>query len=157
MQRTAEKVLAIISLVFTILTLIGSFFLVSFIKLFNAEDALGEEVRMKLFNDPAFSDEEVELILSSMDALSSFSWIVVVVLVISIVATIVGMIYVWNNKNPKVAGMMFIIGGLFAFAISLMAILLYAAAILCFARKPPVNDVNDSYSENNYEDSMRPL
>ncbi len=157
MQRTAEKVLAIISLVFTILTLIGSFFLVSFIKLFNAEGTLGEEVRMTLFTDPAFSDEEVELILSSMDVLSSFSWIVVVLLVISIVATIIGMVYMWNNKNPKLAGIMFIIGGLFAFAISLMAILLYAAAILCFTRKPPYNDLNDSYTENNYEDSMRPL
>ena len=61
-----------------------------------------------------------------------------------------------NNKNPKLAGIMFILAGLFAFVLSLTSILLYIAGILCFTRKAPLTD-ETTFVENQYDDTLRPL
>lgn len=156
MKRTAEKVLSIISLVFTVLGIIGSFFMVGFMKLVTG-GALGEELEMELFNDPNLTPEDIEATLWAFDFLEGFSWFFVVVLIISLIATIVGIVFMWKEKNAKLAGIMFIVAGLFAFIISPTSIMLYIAAILCFTRKPPLDGGNQSFVEENYDDSMRPL
>lgn len=156
MKRTPEKVLSIISLVFTVFSIIGSFFMVAFSKAFSS-GILADEMEMELYADPTLTAEEVEMSMWIIEALEGFSWFIVAVLVISLIATIVGMVFMWNDKNPKLAGIMFMIAGLFAFIISPTAIMLYIAGILCFTRKPPLTMDDQSFASENYDDSMRPL
>ncbi|MDS9472155.1 DUF4064 domain-containing protein [Sporosarcina pasteurii] len=156
MKRTAEKVLSVISLVFTVLSVIGSFIFVAIMKTFT-EGTLRTEIEMELYADPELTVEDVDMILSVLEYFEGFSWFIVVVLVISLIATIIGMIFMWNEKNPKLAGIMFIVAGLFAFILSPTSIMLYIAAILCFTRKPPLAAEDQSFIDNQYDDSMRPL
>lgn len=156
MKRTAEKVLSIISLVFTVLGIIGSFFFVGLTKLMTGGE-IGEEIEMELFADPELTAQDIEEILFLFDFLEGFSWFFVAVLIISLIATIIGMVFMWKDKNPKLAGVMFIVAGLFALIISPTSIMLYIAAILCFTRKPPLSEDGQSFVEGNYDDSMRPL
>lgn len=155
MKRTPEKVLSIISLVFTVLSIIGSFFLVAFSKFFNSEE-FAEEIQADLYTDPALTPEDVEMTMWVFEALEGFSWFIVAVLVISLIATIVGMVFMWKEKNPKLAGIMFIVAGLFAFIVSPTSIMLYIAGILCFTRKAQLMD-DQSFVGESHDDSMRPL
>ncbi|AOV06651.1 DUF4064 domain-containing protein [Sporosarcina ureilytica] len=156
MKRTAEKVLSIISLVFTVLSIAGSFIFVGIMKAFT-NGALRSEIEMELYADPELTVEDVDMILSVIEYFEGFSWFIVVVLVISLIATIIGMIFMWKEKNPKLAGILFIVAGLFAFILSPTSIMLYIAAILCFTRKPPLATNETSFVDNHYDDSMRPL
>lgn len=153
MNRTAERVLSIISLVLTVLALIPGFLLVVFGKALS-EGPFREEIEMELISDPEFSIEEADFMLSMLEWVGGFGWFAVVVLIISLIVTIVGITAIWNNKNPKLAGIMFIIAGLFAFVLSLGSILLYVAAILCFTKKAPAQPV---IAEENNDEAMRPL
>lgn len=156
MKRTPEKVLSIISLVFTVFSIIGVFFLAAFVKAFTGGE-LGSELEMELYADPALTAEDIEMTLWGLEFLAGFIWFMVAILVVSLIAMIVGMVFMWKDKNPKLAGVMFIIAGLFAFIISPTSIMLYIVAILCFTRKPPLIGENQSFVEGNYDDSMRPL
>ena len=153
MNRTAERVLSIISLVLTVLALIPSFLLVVFGKALS-EGPFREEIEMDLISDPEFSIEEVDFILSMLEWVGGFGWFAVVVLMISLIVTIFGITAIWNNKNPKLAGILFIVAGLFAFVLSLGSILLYVAAILCFTKKEPAQP---AIVEENNDEAMRPL
>ena len=95
------------------------------------------------------------MIFGMFDMFADFSWLFVIALVISLIATIVGIIFIWNNKNPKLAGVMFILAGLFAYVLSPTSILLYIAGIMCFTRKAPLTD--DPTFGNQYDDTLRPL
>lgn len=155
MNRTAERVLSIIALVFTALALIPSFLLILFGKMLSDEN-IQNEVTMDLMSDPQFTSEDVDIVLSLLDGVGTMSWLgwgLVFTLIISIVMTIIGMVAIWNNKNPKLAGIMFIVAGLFAFVLSLGSILLYIAAILCFTKKAPTPPM----VEEVYDGDMRPL
>lgn len=155
MNRTAERVLSIIALVFTALALIPSFLLILFGKMLSDEN-IQNEVTMDLKSDPQFTSEDVDIVLSLLDGVGTMSWLgwgLVFTLIISIVMTIIGMVAIWNNKNPKLAGIMFIVAGLFAFVLSLGSILLYIAAILCFTKKAPTPPM----VEEVYDGDMRPL
>lgn len=156
MNRTPERVLSIISVIFTALALIPSFIIVALGKAIS-QGELREEIEMDLLNDPELSGEETDMVLSILESVSGFGWFFVVVFLISLIATIVGMVAIWNNKNPKLAGIMFIVAGLFALVLSPTSIMLYIAAILCFTKKPPQLPEEDTFMENNYDDSMRPL
>lgn len=156
MSRTPERVLSIISLVFTALALIPSFLIVGLGKALTQSE-IREELESELLADPQLTGEETDMILSMFGSFSGFGWFFVIVLLISLIATIVGMVSIWNNKNPKLAGIMFIIAGLFALVLSPTSIMLYVAAILCFTKKSPQLPTDDSFVESNYDDSMRPL
>lgn len=155
MKRTPEKVLSIISLVFTVLSIIGWGIFASFSKAFN-NGGFFEEMEMELYADPALTPEDIEMSMLVFEAMEGFSWFIVAVLVISLVATIVGMVFMWKEKNPKLAGIMFIVAGLFACIITPTSIMLYIAGILCFTRKAPLTD-DQSFVSESYDDSMRPL
>lgn len=154
MKRTAEKTLSIISLVFTVISIISSFFLVGFARLVSGGE-FGREMEKELLADPNITPEDIEMTLWLFEFLEGFIWFFVAILLISLIATIIGIVFIWNNKNPKIAGIMFIIAGLFAGIISPTSIMLYIAAILSFTSKPPVDDY--SFAGENHDDSMRPL
>jgi len=156
MKRTAEKVLAIISAVFTGISIILSFMFVSLFKTFNSDEAIRLDLKAELVGNQGFTNEEANMVMSMIDGIESFSWGIIVLLFISLIATIVGIVFIWNDKNPKLAGAMFIIGGLFTFVLSLTSILLYIAGILSFTRKPPLQSKSDTI-EDGYGGTMRPL
>lgn len=156
MSRTAEKVLSIISAVFTLITVIMSFVGLAFWKTLTSDPAWRREVEMELLADPEFTPGDVEFIFSLLNFFEGFYWFIIIALIISFILTIVGIINIWNNKNPKLAGIMFIVGGVLAGLLSLTSILLYIAGILCFTRKPPLT-TDQTFVDENYDGTMRPL
>lgn len=156
MNRTPERILSIISVIFTALALIPSFLVVAFGKALS-DGEIREEIEMDLLNDPELTGEETDMVLSILESISGFGWFFVFVFLISLIATIVGMIAIWNNKNPKLAGIMFIIAGLFALVLTPTSIMLYIAAILSFTKKPPHLPEEDAFIESHSDDTMRPL
>ena len=156
MKRTAEKALSIISAVFTTISIILSIIGLFFWKAFTSDPVLRREAEMELLADPTLAPGDVEAIFLILDFMEGFGWFIVVVFMISLIMNIIGIVNIWNNKNPKLAGIMFIIGGLLAGILSLTSILLYIAGILCFTRKPPLTN-DPTFVEQNYDGTMRPL
>lgn len=159
MKRTAERVLAIISVVFTMISILFSFIGLWLVRLVATDESFRTDIEMDLLTSSDFTAEETELILSFVDIMEGFQWMIIVLLIISFIATIIGLIFIWNNKNSKLAGVMFIIGGLFAFIITPTSIMLYIAAVLSFTKKPEnMNEQQDPpLYGNSPGGSMRPL
>ncbi len=155
MNRTAEKVLGIIGAVFTFLAIIGNIIVFGFIKVLSSDPVMRQELEMDLFTEEGFSTEDIEMIMGIVDSLAGLGVIITIIMVISLIATIIGIVYIWNDKNRKLAGAMFIVGGLFAFGLSVTSILLYIAAILCFTKKPPVAD-EIVFIESGPEENINP-
>ncbi|WP_438313312.1 DUF4064 domain-containing protein [Sporosarcina sp. FA9] len=157
MSRTAEKTLAIISAVFTGIAIIISFAGLSIYKIAQADPNFHNDIESDLLSDPTIGLDETALILSIIDLFGVFIWAIILGLIISFILTIVGIIVIWKNKRPKLAGILLIIAGLLAGVLSLTSILLYIAGILCLTRKPP--NLEKTIYQNNNEDSnaMRPL
>lgn len=159
MKRTAERVLSIVSAVFTMISILFSFVGLWLVRLVAADESFRTEVEMDLLTSSDFTAEESALILSFIDLMEGFQWVIIVLLMISFIATIIGMIFIWNNKNSKLAGAMFIVAGLFAFIITPTSIMLYIAAVLSFTKKP--ENMNEQQDPSPYGNpsggSMRPL
>ncbi|KQL34974.1 DUF4064 domain-containing protein [Psychrobacillus sp. FJAT-21963] len=149
MSRTGEKVLGIISAIFTLLAIILMAIIVTTGSAAIQDEAFNTEFEQQILNDPTLTGQDAEAIAQLVDILPSvfgvFGWGFVVALVISLILNIVGIVSISKNKNPKLAGIMFILAGLFAGIISLTSILLYIAAIMCFVRKPPVQFAEQEY------------
>lgn len=149
MSRTGEMVLGVISAVFTIISIIALSFLVISGSAAFQDPSLNAELQQEILNNPALTGQEAEMVVQFSDALpgmfSAFGWGFIIVLVISLVLNIIGIVSVTKNKKPKLAGVMFILAGLFAGIISITSILLYIAAIMCFVRKPPVQFAEEEY------------
>ncbi|TQR21491.1 DUF4064 domain-containing protein [Psychrobacillus vulpis] len=152
MSRTGEIVLGVISAIFTTIAIILFSLLVIGGNAAIQDDMLKSEFEQEIINDPTLSGQDVEIITQGVDTFinlfSVLGWGFVIALVISLILNIVGIVSVTKNKNPKLAGIMFILAGLLAGVISLTSILLYVAAIMCFVRKPPVqlSEQEDYYS-----------
>lgn len=142
MSRVGEIVLGVISALFTILAIIGVSILVVSGSAALQDELVVSDIQQEILNDPTLSGQDAEVVAQFVDVLpdvlSTFGWGFVIVLVISLVLNIIGIVAVTKNKKPKLAGIMFILAGLFAGIISLTSILLYIAAIMCFVRKSPV-------------------
>lgn len=157
MKRTAERVMSIVSAVFTGLVIILGFMGLSALKMMLADEALLLEFKEGMLStDSSITTEDVDVIMSGLGVLEGFSLFLIILLVVSLITTIIGIIFIWNNKKPKLAGIMFIIGGLFAYIISPTSILLYITAILCFTRKPPLRE-EPTFVDSPYTNEMRPL
>lgn len=156
MKRTPEKVLSVISLVITVFSGIMWAFWAVFSKKFE-QSGIYQEIEADLYSDPTLTAEEVEMTMSLFQGMEGFSWVIVALLFVSIIATIVGMVFMWSEKNPKLAGVMFIVGGVFALVIMPPSIMLYIAGILCFTRKPIYIGDEPAFSSGQNDDSMRPL
>lgn len=159
MNRTAERILSVISAIFTLISIILGFISLSLVKMMIADDSFRAEFEAELFTNPNLTSEEAELMLTFIDFFEGFIWLLIAILIISFIATVIGIIFIWNNKKPKLAGVFFIFGGLFAFILTPTSIMLYIAAILCFIKKPPrlkEEEITPFYG-NRSEDGMRPL
>ncbi len=150
MSRTGEVVLSVISAIITLLSIV----LVTILVVSGSSILKDEEVTNQFLSDvatdPNMTETELQLINDNMDvvidAFSLFGWVFIIILVISLILNIIGIMSISKNKNPKLAGIMFILAGLFAGVISLTSILLYIAAIMCFVRKPPVQMQEEYYT-----------
>ncbi|MCM3357602.1 MULTISPECIES: DUF4064 domain-containing protein [unclassified Psychrobacillus] len=153
-SRTGEVVLGIIGAVFNVIAII----LVSLLVI-NGSTALQDEefstiMEQEMLNDPQLTAEEAEQALGFVevfvDLFGVIGWAAVVAFVISLIFNILGIVFVSKNKKPKLAGIMFILGGIFAGIISLTSIILYVAAIMCFVRKSPVKFEDEYTTEQTY-------
>ena len=150
MSRTGELALGIVSAVFTFLgTILTVIFLIGGSSVFT-DEAFIAEFEQEIYNDPTLSEIEAQETIDIMgvffEMFTVLGWLTVAALVISLVLNIIGVVSVSKNKKPKLAGIMFIIAGLFAGILSLTSILLYIAAIMCFVRKPPVSPEEEYYT-----------
>ena len=130
MSRTGEIILGVIGI---ILCAIGILFGMFFLFAGTSEDVRNEV----LYEDPTLAGE-IDLV---MGMFSGLGWGIIIAALIGIVAGIIAVIYIAGNKNPKVAGWLFIIGGiltgLISFGSGFLAALLYViAGIMYFVRKP---------------------
>lgn len=158
MSRTAEKVLSIIAVVLTGIGTIFGFLGIAFFNLIKNDPSVRQEIEMDLMTDPSFSPSDVEAVFQVFDVFGGFLWVIIIFMIISIVLNIVGIVNIWNNKNAKLAGIMFIIAGVLGGIVSLPSILLYVAAVLCFTKKPPLQEDDLQFAEQPYnDDGMRPL
>lgn len=153
MSRTGETVLGVISAIFTALGIILVSIMVANGSAAFQDEAFTAQIQQEILNDPTLTGQEAEMAAQILDllpnAFSAFGWGFVIILVISLVFNIIGIVAVTKNKKPKLAGIMFILAGLFAGIISLTSILLYIAAIMCFVRKPPVQFAEQEYNSSN--------
>ncbi len=155
MNRTAEKVLGIIS---ALLITFGLLIIISLTVFFNMnkENPVFIEAMMTDFeNDPSTMIIEPEMLVSFLNLLGGVMWFGVALSVISLILTILGLKYIWKNDNPKRAGILFIITGVLSGIISIPSILLYIAAILALTKKPKMED--DMLYTQVEDNSMRPL
>ncbi|WP_318617897.1 DUF4064 domain-containing protein [Sporosarcina sp. YIM B06819] len=156
MKRTAEKSLAIISAVLSTIGIMIGVALVSLFNLMKSDPQFQIEFEQGILSDPTLGPEDLEVFNMLFDFFGGAMWFIIIGLIISLVLTIIGLVNIWNSKNPKLAGTMFIISGVLAGFVSLPSILLYIAGILCFVRKPTEID-KTAFTENQYDGTMRPL
>ena len=150
MSRTGEVVLGVVSAIFTFLSIIMTvIFIVGGSNIFTDELFIAE-FEQEIYNDPTLSEfeaqETIDIMTTIFEMFTVLGWLIVVAMIISLVLNIIGIVSVSKNKNPKLAGIMFIIAGVFAGLLSLTSILLYIAAIMCFVRKPPVQPEEEYYT-----------
>ncbi|WOV87119.1 DUF4064 domain-containing protein [Sporosarcina oncorhynchi] len=157
MNRTAERVLSIIAVILTGIGTILGFLGIAFFNLIKNDPTVRQEIEMEMMTDPTLSPADVEMVFDMFNVFGGFLWVIIIVMILSIVLNIVGIVNIWNNKNAKLAGIMFIVAGILGGILTLPSILLYIAAILCFTKKPPLQD-DLQFAEQPYnDDTMRPL
>lgn len=126
------------------------------IKLMKNDPTFKQDFERDMLADPAMTPADLDAIYTVFNVMGGFFWMIIIGMIISIVLNIIGIINIWNNKNAKLAGIMFIIAGVLGGILSLPSILLYVAAILCFTKKPQLQD--DLQFTDQYDgDGMRPL
>ncbi|MDN4606359.1 DUF4064 domain-containing protein [Sporosarcina highlanderae] len=157
MKRTAEKVLSIIAVILTAIGTITGFLVMAVFNLLKNDPIFKEQIEMDLLANPELSPADVDLVMSILASAGGFLWILIIFSIISIVLNIIGIVNIWKDKNAKLAGIMFIIAGILAGILTLPSILLYIAGILCFTKKPPLQD-DLQYADQSYDsDGMRSL
>ncbi|AMQ04922.1 DUF4064 domain-containing protein [Sporosarcina psychrophila] len=157
MSRTAEKVLSILSVVLTAIGVFVSFAALALFNYLKSDTLIKEEFEAEiLLADPTLTPDQIEIIYGVFGIVGGFMWLIIISLIVSLILTVIGIVNIWNNKNPKLAGIMFIIAGLTAGIISLTSILLYIAGILCFTKKPPLTQ-ESQVVDDKYDGTMRPL
>src|SRR5690606_2603480 len=129
MSRTGEVVLGVISAIMTLLSIILVAILVVSGSSLMQDEAFKSEFENMMITDPNVTEADIQLVNDNMDvvidAFNVFGWVFIIILVISLILNIIGIVSVSKNKNPKLAGIMFILAGLFAGIISITSILLY--------------------------------
>lgn len=136
MKRTAEIVLTVFGLIFS---LIGAAF-VTFITSLTHLDTFKEGFQEGYNEGGAYNSEEADFILN---ILSGFGWVVTAVYVIGAILGIVAIVFFVGNKKPKAASIIMIITavivGLGTILTGFIPALLYLiAGIVGLVRKPPV-------------------
>jgi hypothetical protein len=157
MSRTAEKVLSILSLVLTVIGVIVSFASLALFNYLKSDSLIQKEFEAQiLLADPTLTPEHIEVIYGVSGIIGGFMWLIIISLIVSLILTIIGIVNIWKDKNPKLAGTMFVIAGLTAGILSLTSILLYIVGILCFTKKLPLTN-ESQFEDDKYDGTMRPL
>lgn len=160
MSRVGEVALGIIGTILNVILLI-----VVTLAVVGASNADTVELKQMfeeeiVLADPAMTQEDVAMFNDALDVgLDIFGvvgWVLVVTLLISVILSIIAVVKVSKNKNPKAAGILFIFAGLLSGILLLAPILFYIAAIMCFVRKTPVHYEQDPYYNNEGEHTNPP-
>ncbi|KAA0948441.1 DUF4064 domain-containing protein [Sporosarcina sp. ANT_H38] len=157
MSRTAEKILSIFSVVLTTIGVMISFASLALVTYLKSDPLIQKEFEVEmLLIDPTLTPEHIDMFYGAFDIIGGVIWFIIISLIVSLILTIIGMVNIWKNKNPKLAGIMFIIAGLTAGILTLSSILLYIAAILCFTKKASLTH-ETQFVDDKYDGTMRPL
>ncbi|MDN7243352.1 DUF4064 domain-containing protein [Planococcus sp. N028] len=151
-SRGAEKALGIIGIVFNLIVIASTIFLITNQDTFQSSPEF-QQIEEEIKNNPSFANPQDAQAAADAFAASfgAVGWTLFALLAISTLFAILALLNLRRDKNPKLAGAFFIIAGLFAGILSLTSILFYIAAIMCFVRraKRPRND------DTNYRDIDR--
>lgn len=154
MKRTGEIALGVVGAIISLISIILISLLVIGANTTFKEEGFNATFESEILTNPAINSQDIEYFTQNPDVVvnmvNTVGWGLVTVIIISLVLNIIGIVSIARNKNPKLAGIMFILAGVLAGIISLTSILLYVAAILCFVRNPRVDyaEQDGYYSAN---------
>ena len=158
-NRAGEKVLGIIGIVFNILAIALIGFGMASYSSVQGTPEFQQYIEDEIMADPAFSNpEEAQMVIDMMS--SSFNivgWVLIALLALSTIFAIVALVNLRKRGKASMAGVFFILAGLFAGLLSLTSILFYIAAIMCFVRKPRASN-NQNLRDDDFkyqEDRLR--
>ncbi len=136
-SRSGEKILGVIGIVFNLLII--ALIVFSIFSLGNVENdpEFRQFIEEQIMADPDMSDMGdvqglVDGLLTSFDVIM---WVLVGLLVVSTIFALLAVGRLGKKGNANMAGVFFIVAGLFAGLLSLTSILFYVAALMCFVRK----------------------
>ncbi|ANU08900.1 hypothetical protein A1A1_11221 [Planococcus antarcticus DSM 14505] len=136
-NRSGEKVLGIIGIVFNILA-------IALIGVAMASYSTMPEMRQfmedEILADPTITNpEDVQIMLDMMSSgFTVMGWVMIALLGLSTILAIIALVNLRKKGKASVAGIFFILAGLFAGLLSPTSIVFYIAAIMCFVRKPQI-------------------
>lgn len=136
-NRTAERVLSLIAVIFNGISILIGVFAAFLFSLVKSDPAAMDEMKYSMVNDGILTMDEIDLVMDLFGSFVVLIWVAIIIAFIGLVLNIIGIVKIWNNASPKTAGILFIIAGVLSGILSLPSILLYIAAILCFTKKPP--------------------
>lgn len=136
-SRSGEKILGVIGIVFNLLAI--ALIVFSIFSLGNVENdpEFRQFLEEQIMADPNMTDVGdvqglVDGLLTSFDVIM---WVLVGLLAISTIFALLAVGRLGKKGNANMAGVFFIVAGLFAGLLSLTSILFYIAALMCFVRK----------------------
>ena len=143
MKRTVEKVLTMAAIICSLLG-IGLMSVIIFGMGVAFDDPNTIEEIVVEQNQAGQEQITVEEMQEAIDVIqpfiSTFGWVIVALLVISVVLGIIAFVYLMKNKSMNATGGLLIAAGVLSGLIMLTSILYYIAAIMCFVRKPKPTD-----------------
>lgn len=160
MSRAGEVAIGIIGTILNVIFLIIVTLSVVGASTMNTEE-LEQVVEEQMMMDPTITQQDLMYMNDFMDVVVGLvgvvGWVFVGALVISVILSIIAVVKVSKNKSAKTAGVLFIFAGLLSGILLLAPILFYIAAIMCFVRKTPVQDLNDPYYQTDTQPPHQPL
>lgn len=137
-SRAGEKTLGIIGIVFNVLAIALLIFAILGLGNIENDPEFRQMLEEQIATDPTLNDmgDTQSLIDGLLTSFDVVAWVLVALLVISTIFALFAVARLGHNRNPKVAGICFIVAGIFAGLLSLTSILFYIAAIMCLVRKP---------------------
>lgn len=145
MKRTVEKVLTMAAIICSLLGIgLTSVIIFGMGVAFDDPNTIEEIVVEQ--NQAGQEQITVEEMQEAIDVIqpfiSTFGWVIVALLVVSVVLGIIAFVYLMKNKSMNATGGLLIAAGVLSGLISITSILYYIAAIMCFVRKPkPIDQV----------------
>lgn len=147
-SRAGEKTLGIIGVVFNVLTIALLIFAILGLGNIENDPEFRQMLEEQIVADPTIGDigDTQALIDGLLTSFDVVAWTLVALLVLSTILALFAIARLGHNRKPKVAGVLFIVAGVFAGLMSLTSILFYIAAIMCLVRKP--RNGNGTYVES---------
>ncbi len=136
MKRTGEFSLGLIGTIISALMTVFGLFFMSLMK----TDEVMEMVEDSITSDPLVNPDEVNMLIQFM---MGFGWVFIIASLLGIIFGIIGVFNIKGDKKPKLAGWMYIIGGVLIGVLTIglgfvPAILFLIAGIMCLVRKAPI-------------------